>query len=265
MPHLKKDTITVRVSPFGMGSRRESVDVSFSVNSAGEFYCEVPERLLVAFSPEGIVNMDLPGVRIGDNRAGKKALYAESLKPLYDALGSVLQKVTEPEVSEEVLILYNIESHVSFAIDEHDEVTRNAKGNAQWPELSRDSPYGGHHAGKRAQGGYSLTVGAEVVTRTTIDYGDSKDVRDQRYNPSPQYDEHGYQHPAATLNEWTSFTLPEDCKSMPYSDEAALFFDDLMYGMARLSRMIQDRTFDQESLMTLIKSHQSLLPGPKRG
>lgn len=260
MPRLKKDTVNVKISPNNAPQRRESVEVEFHVNSAGEFYCEVPERLLVAVPGIGPLSDSKGRVFVRENRASRKSLYAQALDDLYVAIRTLLAKACEPKVTTETLILYNIESHVSFAVGEDGDIARNATGNAKW--VSVDERYGNHHATNCAQGGYSLVVGAKVVTRMTVDYGNSKDVEDITFKPEQEIDENGNQHPASKLNSWCSFSLPKGCKSMPYSDEAALFFDNMMMGMARLSRMIQEQTYEPEDLTALIQSQQTLLPSP---
>ena len=48
--------------------------------------------------------------------------------------------------------------------------------------------------------------------------------------------------------------LLKNFKEIPYSDESALFFYNLMLSMARISKMIQEHTFNQENLIRLIAS-----------
>lgn len=256
MPRLKKDTLNVRVSPVDASPRTVSVEVEFHVNSQGEFYCEIPEEGLDAFSSDG--RGEVPdNVTVAPNRAKRLAMYASTLDDLYEALREAIRKANEPITSEEDVILYNIESHVSFAVDEHGEIARNAKGNAQWVEDKHR--YGDHHAARRASGGYSLTIGAKVVTQMIVDYGDRQEVVNLPFKPDREYDEDGNLHPGLKLNEWCSFRLPENAKAMPYSHQAARFFDDLMFGMAKLSKMVQEKTFDHNDLEALINSNQRLL------
>lgn len=261
MPRLKKDTLNVRVSPADASPSMVSVEVEFHVNSQGEFYCEIPEEALAAFTADGRGD-DSERVTVSPNRAKRLSMYASTLDDLYGALKEAIRKANEPIISEEVVILYNIESHVSFAVDEHGEIARNAKGNARWVEDKHR--FGDHHAARRADGGYSLTIGAKVVTQMIVDYGDRQEVVNMPFKPERECDDEGNLHPGLKLNEWGSFRLPENAKRMPYSDQAARFFDDLMFGMAKLSKLVQEKTFDQEDLMALIQSNQGLLPGSER-
>ena len=64
----------------------------------------------------------------------------------------------------------------------------------------------------------------------------------------------GNQNPAQMLNSWTAFTLPDNAKEIPYTNEAALFFHNLMFGMAKISKQIQEATFQQNNLLELIES-----------
>ena len=167
----------------------------------------------------------------------------------------------EPTVKKEPVILYNIESHVSFAEDEDGNIFPNAGyQGAKWVHSEENRlMYGGHHASQPSNGGYSLTIGAIAKLKITYSYGGSEKIEYENYYKGESH--LGNKNPAQRLNSWCSFTLGKNPKEMPYSDEAAEFFYNLMYGMAKLSQMIQNNTFDQTELFRLIASNNNLLIG----
>ena len=239
MPHFKTETFA-HVNSAGT---RMQVKVKVNVNAAGLFYCEVPEELRT------IRTWKLEYKAYGDLR---------------DEIKRMLKAVMEVEVKEEIIIRYNIESHVSFATDEHGNIFPNASfPGASWKK-DNSSMYGSHSANTACMDGYSLTVGAECYIKETHSYGEKKTVKYKLWHGD---DSHGdSMHPARLLNSWACVNLRETrSKEIPYSDEAALFFHNFMHGMAELSRKIQEATFDQDKLQSLIASGSQFLLTKQEG
>lgn len=246
MAYLKVETIYAKNEAVD-----ESMKVKVNVDVDGVFYCYVPENMLAA------VKAVFGGMY--DSRNDKLKVFANTFANLKTLLFKTLKLHITPEVTEEHVIRYNIESHVSFAVDDAGNIFPNAGyEGADWMHDEREK-YGNHHACQAAPGGYGLTIGARAMTKLTYKYGDQKNVKYKEYYKG---DHHlGTDNPAQLLNSWCSFSLPEDPKEIPYTDEAALFFHDMMLGMARLSQMIQSSTFDQSKLLELIESGGQLLLG----
>lgn len=231
----------------------EKFKISVDVN--GEFYANVPEYLADAFE------------RVWPSRAaGCVRVDSRDLKDLERELVAAVAAFNKPEITRENVILYNIESHASFAEDEDGNIHPNAGPERfSWPQYDRKRElYGNHHACAPAVGGYSLKVGARALTKKTIKYrkGKSKVEYDAYYGQGG--DHFGYTNPAEKLNSWCAMHVGENAKEIPYSDKAALFFHDLIMGMARLSQLIQESTFDQADLLSLIENDGRLLAAPKR-
>lgn len=246
MPYLK--TVEFSVSNPAI---RTSVRLKVCVNSSGMFYCYVDPGIIDAvkgvFDPKCL-----------EHKNGKLKVVGDSLGVLLDDIKNAYTVFFEPEVTQEHVIIYNIESHVSFAEDAAGNIYPNSGfENSEW--CQRDEMYGAHHANAPSKGGYTLTVGARAMTKTVYRYGESEKVKYETYYAGGSH--HGKENPAEKLNSWCSFEL-DNFKEIPYSDQAALFFYNLLYGMARLSQMIQQHTFDQEDLTRLISSGAGpLLPG----
>lgn len=169
--------------------------------------------------------------------------------------------IMEPTVKEENVIRYNIESHVAFALTKDGKIFPNAGfPGAQW--TPQDESFGDHSSSDLAEGGYSLTVGARAMRKRTTTYGDQSSVEYDRYYK--EGDHQGQENPAELLNSWCSFSLPDDAKEMPYSDEAAMFFFGLMKSMAEINRRVQEFTNTPKKLAQAIAkvNGQCLLPGP---
>ncbi|KIC42208.1 hypothetical protein RA27_02090 [Ruegeria sp. ANG-R] len=257
MPKVK--TVIIDVESAG---KWHSTPVEILVNSDGEFYCNVPECALVFFQTGGTYNGATCEVR---RRGAKRQLFAPSFNTLHQALSKGITSAFSPDVREEHVIRYNIESHVAFWEKSDgtivpngyfaDSVPGSSDRDGQWADqgTSRNSMFGGHHAINPAKGGYSLTIGAKALTKRTETYGEAEKVTYSEYYAGGSH--LGGENPAQRLNGWVSFELPKNCREMPYTDEAAEFFYKLLIGMAQLSRMIQNATFEEADLMRAISNN----------
>jgi hypothetical protein len=188
-------------------------------------------------------------------------VYFATLDGLLSAIRFAHRKSMEVTTTRELVIRYNVESHVSFAEDENGVVYPNAGyPGAKWAfDAGR---YGDHHSGMPSTGGYSLTIGARAVAKITHRHGDCVKVSYEPYYGKGTHLVHCC--PASVLNSWCSFILPEQCAEMPYSDEAATFFHEMMLGMAGISKRLQSIVGDQDKLLEVIASGQRILPAPVR-
>lgn len=230
-----------------------SAKVSVQISAAGWFYCLLPQELLAAFEGH-------PGVNAQSRAKGMFQVEASTFEELRSRVHAGLQRFMQPQVQETPVILYNLESHVSFAEQSDGTLVPNAGWpDAQWP---KSKAFGDHHAAHPSKNGYSLTVGARAMLKRVVRYGTQEKVSYSRWYKGGHHLDHD--NPAQLLNSWMSFSLDEShCKEIPYSDEAAMFFHQLMLGMAALSRQLQAATFEQDKLLALIaRGGAGLLPAP---
>ena len=256
MPHFKRVEFVAK-------NKADVVDkftLSIEVDSGGTFYTHVPDKLRVSFHEDDINRYRVRG-------RGREGFFVTSA-PTFAELSKRIEKAHEefmrPSVKEEPVILFNIESHVSFALTEDGKIFPNAGyPGAAWPR--KEKSYGDHHANEPCAGGYSLTVGAKAMIKKTTTYGDKSAV-EYRYYYGERNDHFCQEDPAARLNSWSSMRLPEDPREMPYTKEAAVFFFNLLMSMAALNRKIQEFTNTPEKLMLAISRHSGalLLEGPKK-
>lgn len=252
MPRLKKDYILLRTEP-----QLIQINYIVHVNSSGEFYCAVPEELK-DYLHENINNN---WIWTSMSHPSKKwNAYARSLEDLKMGLTDAAKKVFEPKIEETNVILYNIESRIAFATDSDGKIFPNSGyPGASWPKDGDRNKYGNISVPRPSQDGYQLIIGAKAYSKRTISYGEVEKIKYE-----PYYGEGGNHlgknNPAEILNSWTSFSLNKDNVSeIPYSDEAAIFFNELMLGMAKISKIIQDNTFDKNNLLNIINSGNKLL------
>lgn len=134
-------------------------------SSGDQFYCQVPSEVLDYFS---VGEQYQDGVTCRLNKSGQLTLYANTLDALEDIIVVAIRACNTPEVITELVIQYNLESHVSFAETQDGTVHPNAQsGGAQWSDGDTKKMYGGHYASNKNEGGYSLTIGAMAMVKTT--------------------------------------------------------------------------------------------------
>ncbi len=253
MPRVKKIFINQhRDTP---ESRRKGMDVVVFVNVEGVFYCDLPAGMRLP-----LLNTFARSELVENKDKGTVRVFADTLEALEGGVQRAFYKFTKPTVKEEPVICYNIESHVSFATDEDGNIFPSAgHPGAEWRSKENGEMYGDHNSANLCRGGYSLTVGAEARLKTTYSYGGHDKIKYALYYRGG--DHFGRENPAERLNDWCSITLRDGFKEIPYSDEAAEFFYNLMYGIAKMAQVIQNHTFEQEKLLALIHSGNLLMPG----
>jgi len=255
MPRLK--TIFISQHQDTTKGKREGLKVVVSVSAAGTFYCDLPAGLYLP-----LLNVFAKSQVVDSKKGVMIRVFSDTLEPLQEGIQKAYREYTKPTIKKEPVICFNIESHVSFAVDENQNIFPNSGyPGATWPDEISAEMYGGHTATQPARGGYSLIVGAKAMLKITHSYGGQDKVTYENYYMEGSH--LGHENPAQRLNSWVSFNLGENFREIPYSDEAAEFFFNLMQGMARLAQMIQSHTFEQESLLNLIFTGKNLLPGGK--
>lgn len=245
MPYLKTINFTIKNE-----AASEAVKVKINVNTKGQFYTNVDSELLESIKGAFDRKCYNP-VAFKD----KIQVTESSLDDLVTNIKQAYQNDFSPIITQEPMILYNIESHIAFAEDKEGNIFPNSGfEGAKWTmENNHDNDmYGSHYASNVSKGGYSITIGARAKMKTTYKYGTNEKVKYADYYKDGSL--HGHDNPAQLLNSWCSFELPDNPKEIPYTDDGALFFHKLMTGMASLSQLIQNNTFNQQNLLKLILS-----------
>jgi hypothetical protein len=239
MPKLKKQSYFVYKI-----TGAHSVGVDIHISASGEFYGYLPEYMKDAINSNDVGRLS-KGVGI--------KVTANTLEKFNTVVQKALSDFHDPEITTEEVILFNIESHVSFAKDDDGNIFPNAGyPNAKWNHENR-AMFGDHHATNSSSGGFSLVIGAKAMTKKTYKHGDNVKVVYENYYKGGSHLSHD--NPAQILNSWSGFSLPKHPREIPYTDEAAIFFHGLMLTMATLNKKIQEATFNTEFLMKMIESN----------
>lgn len=224
--------------------------VPLFVNVEGKFYArDIPEILWP------MLTLDK------DHR-----LWADSKKELTLALDAALRQVMEPTVTKEPVIRFAITCDVRFCVDDEGNVYPNGyatKKQTQWPDEQAFGKVGYRNAWGPAIPGQIVAVAAEAVTKITTTYGDKTKITYEPYHAGASH--LSYDNPAVRLNHWHRAPDRNDynVREIPYSDQAAEFFFDLMEGMARLAKLIQEHTFEEQDLLAAIAGNKRMLPKPR--
>jgi len=240
MPKVRKDTLRFQ----GKDRSHNFMEYEIHVNADGVFYARLPLEEFKDITPKFFSHTKVSGKFIN--------CFDVSIDKVHDLALQAFKSLREPNIKEEIVIRYNIESNVSFAVDSNGDIHRHADekpNGARWQTMS--DKFGGHHSANPAKGGYSLTIGARVMKKVTYTYNGKDTVIYEYYQ--------GDEREANQLNKWCSFSLPDECQEMPYTAKSALFFDNLMMGMARVNKQIQELTSTEERLLQLINSDVKLL------
>lgn len=257
MPHFKTIELRNRIGVI----RIEPIKIKISINSAGLFYCNLPNYLLPAIKDVFKTNSWRENPRYGCR--DKTMVSSLTYENLEKSLQKTIDIYTTPEKTEEPIIRYSIKSEVSFAADEAGNVYPNAQNNrATWMSGSKKELYGSTYFSR--SGGYSLKIGAKALLKITYKFGEQEKVEYKYYWDKKRTDD---TDPARMLNSWTYIDMIncKDTKEIPYTDKAALFFHQLLLGMATLSKRIQECTFNQDDLLELIKNNKNILMIENKG
>ncbi len=208
------------------------------IDAKGWFYANLPESLLPAFPSEHLAYSPRKAPE------GRFRASAQTFEALDSAIRLAGIRAIEPKVEEFPVIRYHVAAQIAFAETAEGTIFPNAGfPGAQWVvgetgfmEISATHP---------AQGGYHLVTGAKALLKRVVRYEDNETVQ---YLPYYQKGTHlDHETPAQLLNAWAGFTLPAKAQEIPYSDEAALFFHNLLLGMAQLSRIM--RTLNDRAVL----------------
>ena len=249
MAFLKNETFCVQDGAGG----QVSIKTKISVSVDGEFTTRIDECFRVA--AKGVLERLAIEVKTTN---GSFRVSFNSLNDLDQGIKMILKTHCTPEIKEEYVIRYIIKSKISFAQNEAGDVFPNTlKEGYEWGTGDKRIKHGDLNSSNLARGGYSLTVFARALIKKTYKFGDNKKIEYTEYRQGASH--LGSENPAQRLNSWRSATLPEDAKEIPYTDNGAMFFYNLIMGMAKLSKLIQDNTFNEESLLENINNNQNLL------
>ena len=245
MLRIKERIYNNRNSKFSL-----DLDLVVKVNAGGLFYVNVPKRLEKAIRGTGLM---IRGTTRKANLESDIDVFADTYEKLHTGLFTAAQLALNPERTVEHIICYNIALHCAFAERKDGSTARNGI-DGEW---NNRAAFGNHHSSNMARGGYSLCVGAQAMTKVTLKLGDHVETKYENYYKDESH--LGTENPAQKLNSWCSFTMPDNCVEIPYTDEAALFFDSMMMGVVNMSRKINSVLGTKEAVLEAIANNSECL------
>lgn len=253
MAKLKNEVLTYQCPETRVQVKRT---FSLNVSTAGEFYAYIPESDPDLYA----VGLTL-GIPQADRwKSGKLKVTAESLEGLIEALKNVLSGLAVAERLDEYVIAYIVHTDATFAVNDAGDISQNAEPEGfYWPEDDRYSPSSPLSTAK----GYALAIGAEVMLKQTVTHKGETKV--EYFREIPEGNE-----AAARLNAWVNLDIPKpsvkswqsgrEVKEVPFTDEAADFFNDLIFDTVRLAKRVKDATAVETDVLKLIDDHANGRP-----
>lgn len=234
MPKFKKITL---------GGNGQSWPFQINVSAAGEFYTNLPDEL------KGLIS-DSGGMREFDGKC-----WADTFHTLEHELRAQIAKIVEPEVETFDVIRYWLQPSVSFCTDGTPESAIYRNGSElpddrwQWCDTAKYNSRSCHWCNSPGMGFY---LGAAAYTKTVTKLHKGDKVEYSRLS-------NGFIN--STLNGWQCGTPPGNAKEMPYTEEAALFFDGAIRNTVELARRVVDFLADDATLTRAIEQGAGNLLG----
>jgi hypothetical protein len=248
----------------------QKIDVDINVDTKGMFYAKIPDELLdfaekYANSPESKTRTS----RIGNDQK----IFASNLDDLEYFLSSVNRLKAKDELKVEVVILYRINNHVAYYKYPDGKIEPTGGG-----EKNHNKPTGEWHGieGREQGNNYSVQLYAKVVVKISQANSDKvKWDRPENRNHGPDSSRNRPESVemgeyAEKLNSFNNLGWPKDfchdesqvnpkhCVEIPYTEERAKFFHDMLIGMCKLADKFSVLQ-DEKVLLKLADSGASFL------
>lgn len=247
MPSLPKRDICAT----GTDGTEFKATVGIDVLSDGTFSIELPPEL------ETIANkLKVPNAHVGYARQGAKArVYTAELKAGMRLICAAAEDYLRAEEVTERVICYTTCINVSFWEEKGGQVAPNGCGRegAWWASKLYGHQFDACHRLDSFDIGIAAKVFDKITTKRTS--GDTvRYVQVERVGHDLPND------PAQLLNSWSTLDVdPKRARQMPYSPEAALFFNDLMKTICSMARSLDSFIGDEKKLKRAIAQRTQLL------
>ena len=229
------------------------------VDSRGEFSAELDPRIDESAHRMDSVHRHKGFVELKMYR-GKWRVYSRQLEVIREFLKAAAEDTMQCEVIRERVIAYRIETVASFYITSDGGFHPNGchpeggvMSGGWWKQRRKGRNYGSDH-----QPGYRIGLGAAVLDRLTYrrKSGDTVVYEYVRYDEDEQVEVR-----ARDLNTFSSGVNLDDgdVDFMPYTEEAAAFFADMIRRMCHMVKAVDDFFADKPRLERLIAEGKPLL------
>lgn len=228
-------------------------DAPVSVNSSGIFSVTIPEEL--AEVAKSVIAKEYLDRTVSCQLAQK---YFKVSAPTLDLCREVIDRAGKEyvtcDVKVETVIVYSHDTKVSYWKD-GDQIYPNGCGrekSGKWNGAMRGALEYTEH--------YGIGVAAVVMNKTTYTRSSSTKVEYSRWRDESIHHLAQQKTWAGRLNNFVRLSVkPKRMKEMPYTEEAAKFFYDMMIGVCRLADRIEEFFSSEENVLLAIERQTPLL------
>lgn len=249
----------------------EIFDEPIYVDAKGIFSCTMPEKYR-PFAKTLVETKKYPTLEYYDSDYNKEAykLRGKDLEELELALGSLVGTVARSALKRELVIMYRIDRHVTYAKDSDGNIIQRPPETGTKRRMKSDELYGVSmdNLGEALKS-YNVGVYACVAHKTS-----QEGTAEVKYDiPMEDTLGNGVRHSMEfKLNNFLNLQYPadyrhggvmwKDLKEMPYTEERETFFYDMMMAICKLADRISALD-DHETVLQIADSGRNLLAGPK--
>ncbi|MHB1696572.1 MAG: hypothetical protein ACYCSQ_00475 [bacterium] len=253
---------TLKTVKFNLSSEAGDETLDFksdiSVDKEGEFHLTIPEE--IADYAQGNKEQRVIGCGIGRNIKGNYIIISDKLDTALEYIGKVCKDYLKCEIKQELVIIYRVDNKISYKKNKitgeteaspfiNQEVLNNSGNIWEWE--------GDLHAAKTSKS-YSVGIAAKVrLKKTYIRRGQTKveykGISETSYLNRDEFslNRKTYGHALNSL----FIDIVDNFKEMPYTEEAAKFFYDLINQLCKLADKIDTFINNEKSLIRLIESN----------
>ena len=230
------------------------VETDICCNTKGVFYCVIPDSILEFFTAANKSYHTTISNGLFKDTKGRWCYGCRELEKLKSTLHEAAVSVIHIEEKTEDVIAYEIVSRGQFAYDSNGNVyPRRLSEDMKWTEDERFES-GARTPWPNSAYIFGVELAAKVYHKVTRTCGGHSSVEYTVMRPKNK------DCIQWKLNAWNTKPDLDKAKFIPYSDKAALFFYEMLEGIARLNKRLQDTTFEAENLMKCIEAGTFFLP-----
>ena len=230
------------------------VETDICCNTKGVFYCVIPDSILEFFTAANKSYHTTISNGLFKDTKGRWCYGCRELEKLKATLHEAAVSVIHIEEKTEDVIAYEIVSRGQFAYDSNGNVyPRRLSEDMKWTEDERFES-GARTPWPGSAYIFGVELAAKVYHKVTRTCGGHSSVEYTVMRPKNK------DCIQWKLNAWNTKPDLDKANFIPYSDKAALFFYEMLEGIARLNKRLQDTTSEAENLMKCIEAGTFFLP-----
>jgi len=225
-----------------------------TVNADGEFSSVIPEDMVELARHRAEKDKNV-GIRFSRS---KHRVVSNTMDNLRKFLGDTAEEYIKCTVTEEVVIAYSIVNSAHYWKGDDGSIYPNGA-------YADDHTKGRFNTDGKSSSynekGYSIGANARVYLKKGYTRGGITEYEYERW--LPEGESHLYPKTwAGKLNSFTSLALlkPEDACEIPYTEEGAEFFYNMLLGICKLANRIEQFFGKEENVQRIVSGQNKALP-----